>query len=173
MLKGQDIGLIIKLLLKQQSSQIIEHTILAYELHISQSEVSKGMLRLEKASLISRYEDKIIEIHKHALLEMLVYGLKYFMGAELNIEQRGIPTAYSSPYLIKELVSKDSYVWPHINGQSKGLALTPLYKTLPHALYKFPDDDFYKIMSIIELLRLGGSREITIARKILEEILWP
>jgi hypothetical protein len=121
MLKGQDIALVIKILLKKQLNKVLEHNILAYELHISQSEVSKGMLRLEKANLISRYEDKTIEIHKHALFEMLVHGIKYFMSAELNIEQRGMPTAYSSPYLIKTLVNKDFYVWPYINGEAKGI----------------------------------------------------
>ena len=172
MLKGQDIALIIKMLIRQQLGRQVEYMELAYELHISQSEVSKGILRLEKAKLVSRYSDKSLEIHKHELFEMLIHGVKYFMTAELNIAQRGIPTAYSVSCIKQKLVSQAVYVWPYINGQVKGISLTPLYKTLPNALDRFPDDSFHELMSLIDLIRLGGSREIKVASEMLEKKIW-
>lgn len=172
MLKGQDIALVMKIMVSQQLGRPLEYAVLAYELYISQSEVSKGMLRLEKAKIISRYPDKGLEVHKHALFEMLVHGLKYFMTAELNIEQRGTLTAYSAPCIKQEIVSQHAYVWPYINGQDKGISLTPLYKTLPKALDRFPDKSFHELMSLLDLMRLGGSREIKIASEMLEKKIW-
>lgn len=172
MLKGQDIALIIKLLLNQRSNRSIEHTTLAFELFISQSEVSKGMLRLEKAKLLSRYSDKSLEIHKHGLCEMLIHGLKYFMVADLNLPERGIVTAHSFPSVKQLMVSEDEYVWPFIDGDKKGIALSPLYKTLPNALYRTPDEAFHEVMSALDLMRLGGSREVQVAKEILEKTVW-
>jgi|TARA_R110000868_G_scaffold244669_5_gene501064 hypothetical protein len=172
MLKGQDIALVMKIMVSQQLGRPLEYAVLAYELYISQSEVSKGMLRLEKAKIISRYPDKGLEVHKHALFEMLVHGLKYFMTAELNIEQRGTLTAYSSPCIKQKIVNQHTYVWPYINGQDKGISLTPLYKTLPKALDRFPDESFHELMSLLDLMRLGGSREIKIASEMLEKKIW-
>ncbi len=171
MLKGQDIALVFKILFKGKEEKI-EYKQLAYELCISQSEISKSVIRLKKAKLMSRYENNIYEIHKHNLMEMLLHGLKYFLVPELNIEQRGVPTAYSSPYVERELTNKDSYVWPYIDGLSKGIALTPLYKTLPAALDRFPDERFYEVMSILDLIRLGGSREQKIGSSMLDKIIW-
>ena len=169
MLKGQDIAVITKILIKQKSQQQIEYKSIAYELYISQSEVSKGILRLEKAKLTSRDAENQLMIHKEALMEMLMHGLKYFFPAEINIATRGVATAYSPP-LIKQymLNSEDAFVWPFIHGKNKGLALTPIYKTLPHALDRSPDEQFYKMMSALDLIRLGGSRENKVAREILE-----
>lgn len=172
MLKGQDIALIIKLLLNLKSNRSIEHTTLAFELFISQSEVSKGMLRLEKAKLLSRYSDKSLEVHKHALCEMLIHGLKYFMVADLNLPERGIVTAHSYPSIQKLMVSDDEYVWPFIDGDKKGIAISPIYKTLPNALYRNADKAFHEVMSTLDLMRLGGSRETQVAKEILEKTVW-
>ena len=172
MLKGQDIALVIKLLLKQKANCSTEHAKLAFELFISQSEVSKGMVRLERAKLISRYSDQSIEVHKHALSEMLIHGLKYFMVADLNLPKRGVVTAHSFPSIKKLMVSDEEYVWPFDEGNQKGIALSPLYKTLPNAIYRTSDDEFHEVMSALDLLRIGGCREVKTASDILENKIW-
>lgn len=172
MLKGQDIALIIKLLIKQKVNEKIEFKGIAYELFISQSEVSKGIIRLEKSKLLLRNNDNEIEIHKRELVEMLIHGFKYFFPSEINILTRGIATAYSPPLIKQYMLHEKPYVWPYINGKNKGLALTPIYKTLPNALDRFPDEHFYKIMSALDLIRLGGNRENKIASEILEQYVW-
>jgi len=172
MLKGQDIAILIKLLLKQQAKDKIEFKNIAYELYISQSEVTKSIKRLEKSRLLTRYSDDSIELHKHELMELFVYGVKYLFSAEINIATRGMAAAYSSPHFKKIILSEDTYVWPYINGNTKGLALTPIYKTLPNALDRTPDEKFYAIISALDLLRLRGKRENKIAKEILENYIW-
>jgi hypothetical protein len=98
--------------------------------------------------------------------------VKYHFPAEINIATRGMPAVYSTPHLKKLILSEDSYVWPYINGNTKGLALTPIYKTLPHALDRSPDEDFYNIISALDLIRLGGKRENKIAKELLENYIW-
>ncbi len=172
MLKGQDIAILVKLLIKQKAKAKVEFKNIADELNISQSEVTKGIKRLEKAKLLSRYSDDSIELHKHELIELFVHSMKFFFPAEVNIATRGIPTAYSSPYFKKIILNEEIYVWPYIHGDTKGLALNPIYKTLPHALARSPDDIFYVIMSALDLIRLGGKRENKIAKDILEDFIW-
>ncbi|CDZ76373.1 hypothetical protein BN59_00642 [Legionella massiliensis] len=66
--------------------------------------------------------------------------------------------------------NEETYVWPYINGDIKGLALTPIYKTLPNALDRIPDENFYVIISALDLIRLGGKRENKIAKETLENM---
>ncbi|RAP36649.1 LysR family transcriptional regulator [Legionella quinlivanii] len=172
MLKGQDIAILIKLLLKLKAKEKIEFKSIAYELYISQSEVTKSIKRLEMAKLLMRYSDDRIELHKHEFMEFLVHSVKYHFPAEINIATRGMPAAYSSPHIKKLILSEELYVWPYINGKAKGLALTPLYKTLPHALDRSPDDNFYNLISALDLIRLGGKRENIIAKELLESYVW-
>lgn len=172
MIKGQDIAILIKLLLKQKAKEKIEFKNIAYELYISQSEVTKSIKRLEKSKLLSRYSDDSVELHKHELMELLLYGVKYLFPAEVNIATRGMATAHSSPLLKKIILSEEIYVWPYINGNIKGLALTPIYKTLANALDRTPDENFYAVISALDLIRLGGKRENKIAKEILENYIW-
>lgn len=172
MLRGQDIGILIKLLLKLKAKEKIEFKNIAYELYISQSEVTKSIKRLEKTKLLTRYSDDSIELHKHALMELFVYGVKYFFPADVNIATRGVAAAYSSPHFKKIILSEEAYVWPYINGNIKGLALTPIYETLPKALARVPDEHFHAIMSALDLIRLGGKRENKIAKDLLEHYIW-
>lgn len=60
----------------------------------------------------------------------------------------------------------------YINGDIKGLALTPIYKTLPNALDRCPDENFYAIISALDLIRLGEKRENKIAKELLEHFVW-
>lgn len=172
MLKGQDIALLAKLILKQGKEQRTDSISLAYELNIGQSEVSKAMQRLEHAKLISRYDRKELEIHKHAVQEMMTHGLKYFIAPEYSMQQRGMITAYGGPELRDKFLSEEVYVWPYIDGEHKGIGLEPLYKSLPSAVARFPDEDFYNWMTLLDLIRIGGSRETQIATELLEKSIW-
>lgn len=47
-----------------------------------------------------------------------------------------------------------------------------IYKTLPNALDRSPNESFYAIISALDLLRLGGKRENKIAKELLEHFVW-
>lgn len=132
---------------------------LANALKISPSEISEVLNRCKIAKLINSEKRKV---HLNALTEFLVYGLKYVFPAEPGAIMRGISTAHSaSP--IKEKISpgNDSYVWQSPNGNSRGQAIEPLYKTIPEVVIN--DLPFYELIVITDTIRIGKSREIQIA----------
>ena len=100
-----------------------------------------------------------------ALFEFTERKIHYLFPAEVNIATRGMAAAHSSPHLKKIILSEESYVWPYINGDIKGLALTPIYKTLANGLDRTPDEKFYAIISALDLIRLGGCVKIKLQKK--------
>ena len=132
---------------------------LAYALKISQSEVTEVLNRCKIANLINK--DKR-EVHRNALSEFLIYGLKYVFPAVPGSIVKGIPTAHSaSPIKEKIIAGSESYVWPFSEGNTRGQSITPLYYTIPEAALN--DQNFYHLMVLVDTLRIGKAREIRIA----------
>ncbi|MBL7916933.1 MAG: hypothetical protein JNM96_00955 [Bacteroidia bacterium] len=74
---------------------------------------------------------------------------------------RGIPTAHSHPFLKKHFISEMNFVWPDPKGEIMGLLIEPLYPKQIHAAKS--DDDFYELMSLIDVIRVGKIRETKFA----------
>ena len=149
-LKSQDIVLMMKLLTEPSLSQMG----LAKKLHLSQAEVSHGLKRLKNSHLLS-IDGRVI---KEAAIELLVHGVKYFYPAQFSAPSLGIPTAHANPDF-KFVKHKDveSYVWPYAEGKTKGIALIPIYPSLPYACSE--DKVLYKMASLVEMIRAGRARE--------------
>ena len=132
---------------------------LAYSLKISSSEIAEALNRCKIARLIDTKKKKV---HVNSFREFIIYGLKYVFPAEPGPFVKGVPTAHSA-LPISEHISKgkDIYVWPYINGKARGQAIVPLYKTVPVIVQE--DKFFYELLVIIDTLRIGRTREITIA----------
>jgi hypothetical protein len=164
-MKSQDVVIIMKIVsMKKSEWRLID---IAYQTRISLSEVSEGMKRLRESSLI--YEEK--KVNTENLREFLFHGIKYCFPAKVERNCRGILTAHSSKFM-KNFVKSESvsdYVWPYEHGESYGLSVRPLYKTVPKFVEK--DDSMYEILSYIDVLRLGRIREIAFAKEKLSEII--
>ncbi|MGE3063791.1 MAG: hypothetical protein AB7T10_09220 [bacterium] len=164
-MKSQDIVIIMKIIsMKQLDWRLID---IAYQTRISLSEVSEGMKRLRESSLLFG-ENKV---NTENLREFLFHGLKYCFPAKVERTCRGILTAHSSRFM-KNFVESESisdYVWPYEHGESYGLSVRPLYKTVPGFVEK--DDSMYEALSYIDVLRLGRVREIALAKEKLTEII--
>ena len=66
-------------------------------------------------------------------------------------------------------MSNENYVWADINGDMIGLEIEPLYKKQIEAVRQ--DDVFYKLLALVDVLRVGRNREKTIAINHLKEIM--
>lgn len=55
----------------------------------------------------------------------------------------------------------------YANGKSKGLAVEPLFKSVPEAALR--DERLYEYLALIDASRLGNQRESNLARAKLEE----
>jgi hypothetical protein len=62
-------------------------------------------------------------------------------------------------------------VWPYAEGNTRGYALAPLYRTVPEAALR--DPDLYQLLALADAIRDGRARERSLAEKALEKRLRP
>jgi hypothetical protein len=144
---------------------------------MSASEVNAGFKRLVLAGLLSPVitddpKNKFTLMpSKPACEECLISGVKYFFPVQLGAYTRGIATSYAAPVFEKHLILGDDPipVWPYGEGDRRGLALEPLYSSVPKSLAQFPDQLFYELLVLVDVIRSGRARERNIAIKLLKE----
>lgn len=140
---------------------------IAKELGISASEVSEALERCRIARLVDTAKQRVNIL---ALEEFLVHGLKYVFPVQPQSTVRGIATAISASPMKEKIVSgNEQYVWPDAKGNMRGAAIIPLYKTVPVAVAE--DDMLYKLLALVDTLRIGRAREVEIAKVELKLIL--
>jgi hypothetical protein len=179
MLKPQDIVILLKILstmtlASANPDESLSQNKLATYLCMSVSEVNAGIKRLILSGLlapINRKDNVILLPIKAACEECLISGVKYFLPAQLGAYTRGIATSYAAPIFEKSIAigSDPIPVWPYAEGDKRGLALEPLYRSVPFSLIQYPDPLFYELLVLIDAIRTGRARERNIAMKLLKE----
>jgi len=166
-LKPQDVLVLLKLLLWSDVKDWSFASIAA-QLSMSASEVHAAIKRAEKSGL---YDPLTKRPKRNALREFIVFGLPYVFPGNLipGKKCKGIPTAHSAPPLDKELISTadDQIVWPFRSGKMEGTALQPLYSSVPKAANK--DPKLYELLTLIDALRSGRTRDRELAKAHLEK----
>ncbi len=158
-MKPQDVLITLKIIsFNSDDWRIID---IAYNLHLSSSEVHDGINRL--------HQSEIMHMRKHVVkshfVEFLIHGIKYCFPAILGMKSRGILTTHSSEFFKKIISDKkmDNYVWPSENGNATGISVNPLYKSVPEFVQK--DRFMYEYLSYIDAIRIGRKRERAYAEK--------
>jgi hypothetical protein len=143
-----------------------KYSILAKDLHMSQSEVHSAIKRAELAKLFDPLTRRPIRAH---LSEFIISGIRYAYPTVPGKETIGIPTAHSAAPLNKAIVAAkgDSFVWPSKGGRARGLSIEPLYPAVPAACAK--DEELHKLFALVDALRVGRAREVDLAKKIIQE----
>jgi hypothetical protein len=172
-IKPQDIVVLVKILADQRNTCWSQNS-LARELYLSPSQINAAFKRLVAASLMTPYHppnkpQPIIQ----ACEEFFIHGLKYIFPAKLGEIARGVPTSYAAPILNKDIVAGNDPVpvWPYAEGEVRGVALKPLYSSVPEAIIKQPDPLFYDMLALLDAIRSGRAREKKIAIQELSKIL--
>ncbi|MDF1685129.1 MAG: hypothetical protein P1U36_10815 [Legionellaceae bacterium] len=172
-IKSQDIVVLVKILANQSDIPWSQNT-LARELCLSPSQINMAFKRLVTAGLMTPYHppskpQPIIQ----ACEEFFIHGLKYVFPAKLGEIARGVPTSYAAPILNEHIVAGHDPVpvWPYADGEVRGLALKPLYSSVPAAVIKNPDPLFYNMLALLDAIRCGRAREKQIAIQELSNIL--
>ncbi|MGN5955570.1 hypothetical protein ACP6L2_13240 [Sphingobacterium lactis] len=163
-MRPQDIVVLIKILTMYNESWQLKD--LANSLYISNSEVSESLERSVYAGLIDFGKRKV---HRGNLLDFLIYGMKYVFPVQPGILARGLPTAHSHPFLQTFISSDQAYVWPSPSGSILGQAIEPFYANQVKAAQG--DDELYRLLALLDVIRVGKLREKNIAEKELKEIL--
>ena len=155
-LKSQDIVLLLKII--SMNDPVWNQKPTAAALGMSQSELSESVRRSKYAGLLDPTGKTVM---KHALLQLLEHGIAYVFPQRPGSLVRGVPTAHSSPPLNKLIQSGELYVWPYAKGKTKGLAIQPLYPSVPEAAEQ--DTLLHELLSLTDTLRVGKVREKELA----------
>jgi hypothetical protein len=171
MLKPQDIVVLLKLLAHPDHLDWPQHQ-LATQLCLSASAINASLARLNESGLLNLgITDKRYQPVIAACEELLIYSVKYFFPGTLGEYTRGIVTSYAAPTFKKRIVIGNTPVpiWPHAEGNQLGVALEPLYPSVPKSIMKHPDQLFYDLLVLVDAIRSGRARERSLAIKLLRE----
>ena len=139
---------------------------------ISKSEISASLKRSISVGLaVLDRKSKFPRANNRALKGFIEYGLKYVFPAAPGKIMRGIPTSFAAPIMAGKLMSAGDVinVWPDPTGKEKGQSIQPLFKSVPRAVKQ--DPELYKLLALVDAIRLGNARESKIAIELLEESL--
>lgn len=133
---------------------------LATELDVSVSQVHAAIKRAQFAGLL---RPGTRDANRHALAEFLEHGVRYAFPCRPGADADGVPTAHSAQPLADDIVSPDAYVWPapKAAGRVRGAAITPLYGNAARLLETSPDT--YRLLTLVDALRVGRARERKLA----------
>ncbi|HEX3768190.1 MAG TPA: hypothetical protein VHT72_07415 [Puia sp.] len=140
---------------------------LAAELFLSPSEILLSLSRSEAAGLIDYPQSK--KVYRQAIWEFIEHGLRYVFPAIPGTIVNGTYTAHSHPFMKTKFPSEENYVWPDGRGKDRGLAIEPLLEEQVKAAAA--DPSFYRMMALVDVLRVGRAREKTIAADELRNII--
>src|SRR5262249_41582965 len=130
---------------------------IAADLAMSPSEVHGAVKRAEAAHLLHGPE-LFNRPNLSAIQEFLIHGLKYAFPALRGGLTRGLPTSYAAEPLCRLIAHSDEPipVWPYPEGKKRGIALAPLYKTVPIAAMR--DPLLYQELALADAIRDGRAR---------------
>ncbi len=165
-LKPQDFAVGLKLVVIQSAPY--SYAELAQAMRLSKFEAHSAVQRLLAARLAID-EGGAVRPAAAILGSFAVGGAPYAFPPVRGGVTIGFPTAYAVPPLSEQVVSADELppVWPHPEGPARGLALAPLYPSLP--LAAAADAELYALLALFDGLRIGRAREREIAGRLLRE----
>jgi hypothetical protein len=152
MLKPQDVCLLLKIVAR--GPEPWSYTQLAWELGMSASEVHAAVKRSGDAGLLRLNEGWGVP-DAQGLDELLVYGVRYVWAADRGALVQGMPTAESVAPLVGLLPPSHEppSVWPDPTGDVRGVALEPLYKSVPVAASR--DPVLHELFALVDAIRGG------------------
>ncbi len=158
LIKPQDIFVALRLVLKRAPGTYAN---LGAELGMSASEVHGAVRRLQEARLVNPNSQSV---RREELLRFLVNGVPYVFPAQAKEVTRGLPTAWGHPVLASRFAdsTEPPPVWPSAEGNVRGVAVKPLYPSVPQAVAS--DPELYTLLALVDALRVGRARERNLAQ---------
>lgn len=164
-MRPQDIVILLKMttFTKNRDWKVMD---LVSSLYLSQSEISESLNRSSLARLTDITKKKVMRL---SLMDFLEHGIQYVFPQHPGALVRGIPTAHSHPYIKKKIISSENFVWADADGDTRGQAIEPLSKSVIKAVKK--DEELYKLLALVDVIRVGKTRELKIALTELKKLL--
>jgi hypothetical protein len=163
-MRPQDIVVLLKIITLDNKSW--QNKDLAWALHISNSEISECLNRNYVAGLIDNQKKKV---SRQSLMDFLEHGLRYVFPVVPGSIMNGFPTAHSHPFMNEHFKSEEHYVWPDFESNARGSSIQPLYKGVSKSVKT--DPLLYKLLALIDVIRVGRVRELKVAVGELKKII--
>ena len=166
-LRPQDLVVMLRLALERGS--VPTYATLATELGMTASEVHGAVERAVAAQLAHKDTGGKATVILAALRLFVQHGARYCFPATRGSMTRGMPTGYAAAPL-KELIVPGTDpvpVWPHKNGTVRGIALYPLYPSVPEAVSR--NAALYELLVLFDAVRGGSARERGLAIDLMDK----
>jgi hypothetical protein len=165
-LKPQDLLVLLKLVALDRINW--SYASLAVDLGMSPSEVHAAVKRALGARLAVTRDGSVVPVLS-ALDEFISPGLSYVFVPDRGELTRGMPTAHAAPPLNELFISSSEPppVWPDPEGETRGMAFSPLYTSAPKAARN--DPKLYELLALVDAIRGGRARERAVAIKMLDK----
>jgi hypothetical protein len=166
-LRPQDLVVLLRLALDQGPAPT--YAALGAELGITASEAHAAVERAVAARLAIRSSDGKPQVLRSSLRQFLQHGARYCFPASQGGLTRGVPTGYAASPLKEQIRPGNDPppVWPCKNGTARGIALYPLYPSVPDAVARNPA--LGELLALFDAVRCGSAREQALALALLEE----
>jgi hypothetical protein len=166
-LKAQDLFVLYKQ--AANPSRRWTYATLGAALGMSASQVHRSVQRALSAGLATSNGRGEWHVIPEALIEFSIHGARYAFPAEVGAVRRGVPTSFGALPLSNEISSApgEAPVWPHPEGQVRGPTLSPLHRQAPDAA--LADPALYELLALLDALRVGRSRERSLAQTMLSQ----
>lgn len=166
MIKPQDILVVLKLLAKEWPGSF---ALLGKQLGISASEAHAAFHRARSAGLI---QPATYQPNRSAVAEFMIHGLKYVLPVRPGGRTRGIRTGFAAAPLSSHFRASDDDpdipVWQDPDGESAGLEIRPLCRSVTVAIRQ--DPALYEWLVLADAVRgAGRARERELAEKMIRE----
>lgn len=154
MLKPQDVCVLLKIV--AIGPEPWSYNRLALDLGMSASEVHAGVRRTAEVGLLRLDEGWGIPVPE-ALDELLVHGLRYVWPASPGPVVTGIATGPWAPGLPDAPPAENlPWIWADPAGDLRGLAVEPLYKSMPAAARR--DPRLHALLALVDGIRAGDEQ---------------
>lgn len=161
MLKPQDIVLALHL----HRGEALSQSEIAHKVGLSQAEVSNALRRLKASRLLTSDGRQVIVPH---LLELCLYGVKYFIPPILGNRRGGMPTVTLADPLAGRVAGDDmDLVWPMPRGSARANSLEPIHPCAIEAAQQ--DERVYRLLVLIDGIRVGKARIRRLSEELLRE----
>jgi hypothetical protein len=161
-MKSQDV--MIAALLAAYPGRAWTYPALAEAAGLSPSALFRSVERLRFAGLVVPNNFRVFEERLVAFIE---HGVPYVFPVAPAKLARGVPTAHSAAPLNEHIGAGTAFVWPYAEGKVRGESIEPLAPSVPQAALR--DATLYRILALIDAVRVGRPREKKLAMTLLNK----
>jgi len=165
MLNPIDIGVLLHLKLHPADT----YSAIAAKLGISKSTAHGSVARLVRSKLAFDARNATALVADGPLRDFLVHGVPYAFAAETVPLARGVVSGFRAlaDVVKREGLDPKPLVWPSPLGNDTGVGVEPLVPAAPDLPHR--DPKLYRLLALVDSLRLADAREREFARLALDD----